>query len=316
MKKRNVLVTGGLGFMGSDMVNYLIEESLCDKLLILDNFSYAADVARIDGFEGHATLIRGDIRDSGVVDEAVSGVDIVLNFAAETHNDNSLSRPLDFVSSNVDGVANLLRSCAEQRVHFHQVSTDEVFGDLPLNSASRFSESSRLNPSSPYSASKAGAELLVMAWIRSFGTSATITNSANNFGSHQHSEKLIPQLFNRARAGLPARLYGSGRNRRDWLHVRDHSRAVWKVVSEDSKRTAYRYVVSANQVLSNLEVAAMVNKAHGLPEDFVVFVEDRPGHDEMYASSSDLLIRDFAWSPSGPRLDEWITSEARKLELK
>ena len=302
--------------MGSDMVNYLIDEKLCENLFILDNFSYAADISRIDGYGGNANIIRGDIRDSAVVDEAVRGVDIVFNFAAETHNDNSLIRPLDFVSTNVDGVANLLRACAEHNAHFHQVSTDEVFGDLPLTSSSRFSESSPLSPSSPYSASKAGAELLVMAWIRSFGISATITNSANNFGRHQHDEKLIPQLFNRARAGMPAMLYGSGQNRRDWLHVRDHSRAVWKVASEPSMRTAYRYVVSGNQVLSNLEVAAMVNKAHGLPEDFVIFVEDRPGHDEMYASSSDRLIRDFAWSPTGPRLDEWIASEARRLELK
>ena len=316
MRDSRVLVTGGLGFMGSDMVRYLVSEDLCGSVSVLDNFSYSADVNRVSLAGGDVEIHRGDIRDSSIVSRLVRKVDVVLNFAAETHNDNSLERPLDFVSTNVDGVATLLDACREHNVYLHQISTDEVFGDLPLDSNKEFDENSSLRPSSPYSASKASAELLVLAWVRSFDIRASISNAANNFGEFQHSEKLIPQLMERAFRGERARLYGRGSNMRDWLYVRDHSRAVWAIVSEQERKTSDRYVISAGQVFSNLEVSAAVNKGFGLPENYYQLVEDRPGHDLKYSSSSALLRRDFDWSPIGPSLQDWIAAESRSLILK
>ena len=313
MGNLKVLVTGGAGFMGSDMVRFLVGRDECSRITVLDNFSYASDPERLSELDGLVRIVQGDIRDEVKVGELVRDADIVLNFAAETHNDNSLSRPLDFISTNINGVATLLEACRSHDAHFHQVSTDEVFGDLPLDSQAKFTESSNLAPSSPYSSSKASAELLVLSWIRSFSVSATISNSANNFGEMQHSEKLIPQLFSSAQARKPARLYGSGQNKRDWLYVRDHSRAVWEIASKPEKRSSIRYIVSASQVYSNIEVAGAVNRSFGLPEGYIELVEDRPGHDLMYASSNELLTKDFNWKPEGPSLQEWVKTESLRL---
>ena len=316
MGNLKVLVTGGAGFMGSDMVRFLLGIDECSSITVLDNFSYAADPKRLSEVDGLVRIVQGDIRDKETVDELVGEADIVLNFAAETHNDNSLRRPLDFISTNINGVATLLEACRVHDTHLHQVSTDEVYGDLPLDSETKFTESSNLAPSSPYSSSKASADLLVLSWVRSFSVSATISNSANNFGEMQHSEKLIPQLFSSAMARKPARLYGSGQNKRDWLYVRDHSRAVWAIASKPERRSSIRYSVSSSQVYSNIEVAGLVNRSFGLPDDYIELVQDRPGHDLMYASSNELLIQDFRWKPEGPSLQDWVKSESLRLRLE
>lgn len=295
--------------MGSDFVRFLVEKSLATKIAIYDNFSYSADVKRVSGLEDAVEIVRGDIRELEQVVSSTRGFDLVVNFAAETHNDNSLLRPLDFVSSNVEGVANLLEAARKNDFRLHQVSTDEVFGDMRLGSADRFDESSPIKPSSPYSASKAAAELLVEGWGRSFGVSATISNSANNFGPWQHPEKFIPRMARLIREGYKPQLYGNGQNVRDWLHVRDHSSGLWEIITKG--QPGGRYILSAHQLRSNLEIVACLNKAFGKDFGFFEFVPDRPGHDLQYASSSAFARESLGWKPCGPSVEEWIEESVR-----
>jgi dTDP-glucose 4,6-dehydratase len=230
--------------------------------------------------------------------------DLVVNFAAETHNDNSLVRPLDFVDSNINGVASLLEAARENGFRLHQVSTDEVFGDMPVGSEERFVEESPIHPSSPYSASKAAGDSLCLGWFRSFGVDVTISNSANNFGPFQHPEKLIPRSIELIRSGEKPKIFGDGSNVRDWINVRDHSRAVFEIATRAVSGS--RYIVSAHNLVSNLELIHALNQCLGMPAHHFEFVTDRPGHDRQYASDSSKLRSDLAWAPVEKDLESWL----------
>lgn len=296
--------------MGANFVSFLHLNGLADRIVVFDNLSYASDESRLSQLpQGSYSLVVGDLRDEKSLMEVTRGADYVFNFAAETHNDNSLSRPIDFLQTNVMGLANLLEASRLHGFHLHQVSTDEVYGDLPLGSSQRFTEFSKYRPSSPYSASKASGDLLVSSWVRSFGVKATITNSANNFGNFQHPEKLIPRSIGLILDGKRPELYGNGRNVRDWLNVDDHSSAVWAVAS--LAKNGSQYLVSSGQLMSNLELVSAINLSFGRRADDLEFISDRPGHDLMYASSAERIREEIGWRPVGKSVSEWLESLAR-----
>lgn len=305
---RKVVVAGGLGFMGSDMVRFLAADHPEIDLAVIDNYSYSADVERLASLPNAAKIYRADIRDLDAMLQITNGADLVINFAAETHNDNSLQRPLDFVSANIDGVVSLLEAARANKFRLHQVSTDEVFGDMEVGSAHRFVEDSPIHPSSPYSASKAAGDALCLGWHRSFGVDVTLSNSANNFGPFQHQEKLIPRSIQLIRAGKKPKIYGDGTNVRDWINVRDHSLAVWEIATRAP--AGERFIVSAHDLLSNNELVALLNSAFGNSGDYFEYVTDRPGHDRQYASSSQKLRQQLGWKPKGETIRQWLFQNA------
>jgi dTDP-glucose 4,6-dehydratase len=299
---KKIVVTGGLGFMGSDFVRFIDSHQPNCEVLIVDNYSYSADEARLDGTS--FKVENADIRDVDAMKNITKDAVLVVNFAAETHNDNSLVRPLDFVSTNVSGVASLLEASRENGFRLHHVSTDEVFGDMEVGSEERFVEDSPLHPSSPYSASKAAGDSLCLGWFRSFGVDVTISNSANNFGPYQHPEKLIPRSIELIESGQKPKIYGDGSNVRDWINVRDHSRAVWEIATRAASGS--RYIVSAHNLVSNLELIQMLNECLKMPSNHYEFVSDRPGHDRQYASDSSKLRSDLSWQPVEKNLQSWL----------
>lgn len=294
--------------MGSDFVRFLDAEHSELEVVIVDNHSYSADLTRLSGMKAMPRIINSDIRDLDAMKEITRDVNLVVNFAAETHNDNSLVRPLDFVTTNVNGVASLLEAARENGFRLHQVSTDEVFGDMEVGSEERFVEDSPIHPSSPYSASKASGDNLCMGWARSFGVDVTLSNSANNFGPYQHPEKLIPRSIELIRDGQKPKIYGDGSNVRDWINVRDHSRAIWEIATR--AESGSRYIVSAHNLVSNLALIQTLNERYGLPSDNYEFVNDRPGHDRQYASDSSRLRRDLSWKPIEKSLQQWLNDLA------
>ena len=294
--------------MGSDFVRFLDAEHSELEVVIVDNHSYSADLTRLSDMKAMPRIINADIRDLDAMKEITRDVNLVVNFAAETHNDNSLVRPLDFVTTNVNGVASLLEAARENGFRLHQVSTDEVFGDMEVGSEERFVEDSPIHPSSPYSASKASGDNLCMGWARSFGVDVTLSNSANNFGPYQHPEKLIPRSIELIRDGQKPKIYGDGSNVRDWINVRDHSRAIWEIATR--AESGSRYIVSAHNLVSNLALIQTLNERYGLPSDNYEFVNDRPGHDRQYASDSSRLRRDLSWKPIEKSLQQWLNDLA------
>lgn len=269
-------------------------------MIVLDKFTYAASPKNLAGLESQIEIIKGDITDQKLVEQIVSGVDAVVNFAAETHNDNSLSGPGVFIESNVNGTFSLLQAVRKFEKRFHHVSTDEVFGDLPLDSNAEFNAESPYKPSSPYSASKAAADHLVRAWIRSFGVQATISNCSNNFGLYQHGEKLIPRMVFLASQGKKPQLYGTGKNVRDWLNVIDHVEGIWAVL--DRGRIGQTYLFGGHERFTNIQVCQLVLTELGLTDDFIEYVPDRPGHDLRYALDWRASESELGWRPSGPSL--------------
>lgn len=285
-------------------------ESGFSEIKILDNFSYAADPSRLGDSIDDIEIIRGDIRDLELVVKESKNFDYVVNFAAETHNDNSIERPTDFFEVNAGGVLSILEAARENGFHFHQISTDEVFGDLPLDSNLVFDEDSKFAPSSPYSASKASADLLVGAWVRTYGVSATISHSANNYGENQHQEKLIPSSIAKARRGEPITLYGSGLNQRDWLQVSDHAEGILRILRKAEFFSGSSFFLSAKDVHSNLEIADAINKALGVPPDNIQYVTDRPGHDKKYSLNPDKSQKLLGWTPVQSCVLEWLSEFA------
>lgn len=292
MKK--VLVFGGLGFIGSNFVRWATENLPEMKIRIADAFTYAADATRLPiHFEGEIRECR--LQNPKDYQDLMQWADLVINFAAETHNDNSLKNPELFVDTNVVGTLRLLESCRDNDTAIIQISTDEVYGDFPLDSIENATEDYPAKPSSPYSASKAASDFLVFAWVRSFGIKGMVTNCTNNYGPNQHSEKLIPNIVSRVKAGLPIEIYGNGKNIRDWIHVDDHSEAVALLLEKPN--WGERFNISANRELSNLEVVARVKDELGAPAHPVRFIEDRPGHDLRYGLDSSKL-RSLGWQPN------------------
>ena len=293
---RNILVTGGCGFCGSAFVRYVVSNTTDLHITVLDKLTYAANSDAIaDLPDGRVELVVGDICDSDLLDRVVPGHDAIIHYAAESHNDNSIVDPSPFIKTNVEGTYQLLEAARRHHVRFHHISTDEVFGDLALDDPVKFTEGFPYRPSSPYSSSKAASDMLVRAWIRTYGLQATISNSCNNYGPYQHPEKFIPHSIACVRDGERPKLYGDGLNVRDWIHVDDHARAVWLILTKG--KIGETYLVGANCERSNLEVLKLILKAMGKDEDFIDWVKDRPGHDRRYAIDASKLRRELGWAP-------------------
>ena len=290
-----LLVTGGAGFIGSNFVRRTLETRPDVQVIVLDALTYAGSLENLAGLDGKYEFVQGNILDSALVDSLVGRVDQVVHFAAESHNDNSLKSPKPFIETNILGTYELIQSCVKHDVKFHHISTDEVFGDLPLEGQEKFTPETPYNPSSPYSSSKASSDLLVRAWVRSFGLKATISNCSNNFGPYQHEEKLIPRMIGLIAAGKKPELYGNGANVRDWIHVDDHNDGVWAVLERGV--IGETYLLGADGERSNLQVVGAVLAALGLPENFMEFVGDRPGHDLRYAIDASATVAELGWTP-------------------
>ncbi|QKJ25052.1 dTDP-glucose 4,6-dehydratase [Aquiluna borgnonia] len=310
-----VLVTGGAGFIGSNFVSRSISQFPNLSIIVLDSLTYAGKLANLEAHLGEIEFVHGDIRDSALLDQLVSRVDLVVHFAAESHNDNSLNGPRVFYETNVLGTLNLASACVKYGVRLHHVSTDEVFGDLPLDSELEFDVETPYNPSSPYSASKAASDQLVRAWVRSFGLTATISNCSNNYGKHQHWEKLIPATVLRIYRGERPKVYGDGKNVRDWIHVDDHTDGIWAVINKGEVGSTY--LLGARDRKDNLSlVTGLLAAAKRNPSE-IEFVEDRAGHDKKYAINPESAWR-LGWRPNHsdievqlPELYDFYSSRAR-----
>ncbi|MCM3485092.1 dTDP-glucose 4,6-dehydratase [Kocuria rosea] len=291
----NILVTGGAGFIGSNFVHYLLRETDV-TVKVLDKLTYAGNASSLAGLPpGRCSLVVGDICDTVLVDSLVNEADAVVHFAAESHNDNSLRDPRPFLDTNVIGTYTLIEAARRHGTRFHHVSTDEVYGDLKLDDRARFKESTPYNPSSPYSSTKAGSDLLVRAWVRSFGLLATISNCSNNYGPHQHVEKFIPRQITNVIDGVRPKLYGRGENVRDWIHANDHSAAVWTILQRG--KIGDTYLIGADGERNNKEVVETILEIMGQPRDAYDHVVDRPGHDLRYAIDSAKLRSELDWRP-------------------
>ena len=292
---RKLLVTGGAGFIGSNFVHHVMRET-DDHVTVLDKLTYAGNLGSLAGLpEERFRFVRGDIADAAVVDPLFAGVDAVVHFAAESHNDNSLADPRPFLDSNLVGTFTLLEAARKHDRRFHHISTDEVYGDLELDDPQRFTETTPYNPSSPYSSTKAGSDLLVRAWVRSFGVQATISNCSNNYGPHQHVEKFIPRQITNVLRGIRPKLYGSGRNVRDWIHADDHSAAILTILERGE--IGQTYLIGADGERSNLAVVQSILSLMGEPADAFDHVRDRAGHDLRYAIDSTKIRRELGWAP-------------------
>ncbi|MER7557760.1 dTDP-glucose 4,6-dehydratase [Nocardioides sp. NPDC126508] len=303
---RRILVTGGAGFIGSNFVHHLVA-STDAYVTVLDKLTYASSEASLAGLpEDRVRLVVGDIADASVVEPLVAESDAVVHYAAESHNDNSLSDPAPFVQTNVVGTFVLLEAVRKHDVRFHHVSTDEVYGDLDLDDPKRFTEDTPYQPSSPYSATKAGSDHLVRAWVRSFGVRATISNCSNNYGPWQHVEKFIPRQITEVIEGRRPRVYGDGLNVRDWIHTDDHSSAVWTILEKG--RIGQTYLIGADGEKSNVDVVRAILRHFGKPEDDIEWVTDRAGHDRRYAIESGKLRSELGWEPKYQDFDKGLAA--------
>ncbi|GAB3067940.1 dTDP-glucose 4,6-dehydratase [Nocardioides zeae] len=293
---QRILVTGGAGFIGSNFVHYLVAHTDV-RVTVLDKLTYAASRESLAALPAdRVELVVGDIADASVVEPLVARHDAVVHYAAESHNDNSLNDPSPFIQTNIVGTFVLLEAVRKAGVRFHHISTDEVYGDLELDDPQRFTEATPYTPSSPYSASKAGSDHLVRAWVRSFGVQATVSNCSNNYGPWQHIEKFIPRQITNVIDGGRPKLYGAGLNVRDWIHADDHSSAVWTILQKG--RIGETYLIGADGEKNNLEVVGMILEAFGRPADDFDHVTDRAGHDLRYAIDSSKLREELGWQPA------------------
>ncbi|WP_169581664.1 MULTISPECIES: dTDP-glucose 4,6-dehydratase [Microbacterium] len=291
----HLLVTGGAGFIGSNFVHHVIEHT-DHRVTVLDKLTYAGHLTSLEGLpDRRVRFVRGDIADAALVDELFAGSDAVVHFAAESHNDNSLADPRPFLDTNIVGTYTLLEAARRHDLRFHHISTDEVYGDLELDDPQRFTETTPYNPSSPYSATKAGSDLLVRAWVRSFGVRATISNCSNNYGPRQHVEKFIPRQITNILRGIRPKLYGAGANVRDWIHTDDHSSAVLAILEDGA--LGETYLIGADGERSNKDVVELILRLMGRPTDAYDHVTDRAGHDLRYAIDSTRLRAELGWKP-------------------
>lgn len=293
---QKLLITGGAGFIGANFVHYTLGNHPGYAVTVLDKLTYAGNLASLASVADQITFVQGDICDAELMDKLVAETDIVVHFAAESHNDNSLRDPWPFVNTNIIGTYTILEAVRKHNKRLHHVSTDEVFGDLELDDPNRFTETTPYNPSSPYSSTKAGSDHLVRAWIRSFGIKATISNCANNYGPYQHIEKFIPRQITNILSGIQPKLYGQGLNVRDWIHVDDHNSAVHLIL--DKGVLGETYIIGAdNDHTNNKMVIEMILGLMDKPTDWYEHVNDRPGHDMRYAMDSSKLRRELGWQP-------------------
>ncbi|KMO71150.1 dTDP-glucose 4,6-dehydratase [Mycolicibacterium chlorophenolicum] len=290
-----LLVTGGAGFIGSNFVHYLLRHTDY-HVVVLDKLTYAGNPASLLGIpENRLTFIQGDIVDAELVRPLVSSVDAIVHYAAESHNDNSLSNPNPFLHTNVIGTYVLLEAARIHGTRIHHISTDEVYGDLELDDPARFTEATPYNPSSPYSSTKASSDMLVRAWARSFNVAATISNCSNNYGPYQHVEKFIPRQITNILVGGRPKLYGRGQNVRDWIYADDHSSAVHAILT--AGRIGETYLIGADGERDNKSVVELILKLMGRDADAYDHVPDRAGHDLRYAIDSTKLRHELGWRP-------------------
>ena len=292
----NILVTGGAGFIGSNFVHYIYRERPDWHITVLDALTYAGNRKNIDGLdETRFNFIEGNICNEQIIDKAVADCDAVIHFAAESHNDNSLHSPWPFVETNIIGTYRILEAVRKHNKRLHHVSTDEVYGDLELDDPHKFTPETPYNPSSPYSSTKAGSDMLVRAWVRSFGVQATISNCSNNYGPYQHIEKFIPRQITEIIEGRQPKLYGNGENVRDWIHTEDHSSGVLAILEHG--KIGETYLIGANGEKNNKQVVELILELIGKDPSDYEHVSDRPGHDMRYAIDFSKLHDELGWSP-------------------
>ena len=294
---QTMLVTGGAGFIGANFVRLICQARPDTRVTVLDKLTYAGNRANLAGLD--IDLVEGDIADPATVEPLVAAADVVVHFAAESHNDNSLRDPSPFIHTNLVGTFTLLEACRKHDTRFHHVSTDEVFGDLEIGAGTKFTEDTAYAPSSPYSATKAGSDHLVRAWVRSFGLRATISNCSNNYGPYQHIEKFIPRQITNILSGHSPKLYGTGEQVRDWIHVDDHNEAVLAILERG--RIGETYNIGADQEdINNKQVIELICEIMGHTRNgraLYEHVADRPGHDQRYAMDAAKLRRELGWTP-------------------
>ncbi len=294
----SLLVTGGAGFIGCNFVRHVLDHT-DHTVTVLDALTYAGNPASLEGLpEDRFRLVEGSVCDASLVNDLVADHDITVHFAAESHNDNSLNDPSPFIQTNLVGTYELLQAVRRHEKRYHHISTDEVYGDLELDDPAKFTETTPYNPSSPYSSSKAGSDLLVRAWVRSFGVRATISNCSNNYGPYQHVEKFIPRQITNVIDGIRPKLYGAGLNVRDWIHVDDHNAAVLDII--DRGTIGETYLIGADGELNNKTVIELILELMGQPSDAYDHVNDRPGHDLRYAIDATRLRTELGWTPRFP----------------
>ena len=294
---QTMLVTGGAGFIGANFVRLICQARPDTRVTVLDKLTYAGNRANLAGLD--IDLVEGDIADPATVEPLVAAADVVVHFAAESHNDNSLRDPSPFIHTNLVGTFTLLEACRKHDTRLHHVSTDEVFGDLEIGADTKFTEETAYAPSSPYSATKAGSDHLVRAWVRSFGLRATISNCSNNYGPYQHIEKFIPRQITNILSGRTPKLYGTGEQVRDWIHVDDHNEAVLAILERG--RIGETYNIGADQEdINNKQVIELICEIMGHTRNgraLYEHVADRPGHDQRYAMDAAKLRRELGWTP-------------------
>lgn len=292
----NLVVTGGAGFIGSNFVRYVYRERPDWHITVYDKLTYAGNLENITGLDPErVNFIKADICDEQTIDNAVKNCDAIVHFAAESHNDNSLSSPWPFVETNLVGTYKILEAVRKHNKRLHHISTDEVYGDLELNDPHKFTPNTPYNPSSPYSSTKAGSDLLVRAWTRSFNIHATISNCSNNYGPYQHIEKFIPRQITEILEERRPKLYGTGENVRDWIHTEDHSSAVLTILEKG--RSGETYLIGANGEKNNKEVIELILKLMNKNPSDYDHVNDRPGHDMRYAIDFSKLRTELNWQP-------------------
>lgn len=300
----NILVTGGAGFIGSNFVHLALQVRPDWGVTVIDKLGYAGNKASLDNILDKIQFVQGDICDEVLVDQLVAKNDAVVHFAAESHNDNSLANPWPFVESNLIGTYRILEAVRKHGKRLHHISTDEVYGDLELDDSNKFNDKTPYNPSSPYSSTKAGSDLLVRAWVHSFNVQATISNCSNNYGPRQHVEKFIPRQITEILEGRRPRLYGSGEQVRDWIHVDDHNDAVIQVLERG--RIGEVYLIGANGEKSNKQVVELILQLMGKEPDDYEHVSDRPGHDLRYAIDNSKLVSELGWQPKYTNFEDGL----------
>ncbi|MDA4109202.1 dTDP-glucose 4,6-dehydratase [Mycolicibacterium holsaticum] len=290
-----LLITGGAGFIGANFVHSSVRAHPEDSVTVLDAMTYAGSRESLAAVQDDVRLVQGDITDAELVGKLVAESDAVVHFAAETHVDNALADPAPFLRANVIGTFAVLEAVRAHGVRLHHVSTDEVYGDLELDSTRRFTASTPYNPSSPYSSTKAAADMLVRAWVRSYGVRATISNCSNNYGPYQHVEKFIPRQITNVLTGRRPKLYGTGANVRDWIHVDDHNSAVRRILADG--QIGRTYLIGAEEERNNLSVMRAILRLMGRDPDDFDHVTDRAGHDLRYAIDPSVLCDELDWAP-------------------
>ncbi len=290
-----MLVTGGAGFIGANFVHLTVRDHPSYEVCVLDALTYAGNRDSLAPIAEAVRFVHGDICDAALVDRLVAETDVVVHFAAESHVDNSLHNPEPFIRTNILGTYTILEAVRRHDKRLHHISTDEVFGDLALDAVDKFTEETRYDPSSPYSAAKASSDMLARAWARSFGVAVTLSNCANNYGPYQHVEKFVPRQITNVLVGERPKLYGAGKNVREWTHVEDQNAAVHLILAKG--QIGQTYLIGSGDERSNAQILALVLELMDQPANAYDHVPDRPGHDLRYANDSTKIRTELGWKP-------------------